>query len=173
MLQWSLRLCYNYTDFDRACNPNKSSNKEHTVRVMHLSHMNNRCLSRIESLETIYLKIQFLHGKVYLKILRREVNWWVFITWLKQFLLTSFTWLSSRITFISFYPQGGLAKITHGQPDGMFTLLNDIIFLFVCLRFFFFMKKNWKSNHSKLQLMRFVHFTHHFTLAQTTTMVLY
>ena len=88
---------------------------------MHLPHMNNRCLSRIESLKTIYLKILFLRGKVYLKILRREVNWWVFITWLKQFLLTSFTWLSSRITFISFYPQGGLAKITHGQPDGMFT----------------------------------------------------
>ena len=108
---------------------------------MHLSHMNNRCLSRIESLETIYLKILFLRGKVYLKILRREVNWWVFYHLTKAISLTSFTWLSSWIAFISFYPQGGLAKITHGQPDGMFTLLNDIIFLFVCLRFFFFYEK--------------------------------
>ena len=134
---------------------------------MHFPHMNSRC--RIESLETIYLKILYLSGKVYLKILRREVNLWVFNHLTRAVSLTSFTWLSSWIAFISFYPQGGLAKITHGQPDGMFTLLNDIIFLFVCLRFFFFTKKNWKSNHSKLQLMRFVHFT----FAQTTTMVLY
>ena len=129
-------------------------------------HMNSRC--RIESLETIYLKILYLSGKVYLKILRREVYLWVFITWLEQFLWLLLTWLRSWITFISFHPQGGLAKITHGQPDGMFTLLNDV-FLFVCLSFFFFTKKNWKSNHSKLQLMRFVLFT----FAQTTTMVLY
>ena len=39
---------------------------------MHFPYMNSRC--RIESLETIYLKILYLSGKVYLKILRREVN---------------------------------------------------------------------------------------------------
>ena len=101
---------------------------------MHFPHMNSRC--RIESLETIYLKILYLSGKVYLKILRREVNLWVFNHLTRAVSLTSFTWLSSWIAFTSFYPQGGLAKITHGQPDGMFTLLND--FFFCLFEFFFF-----------------------------------
>ena len=68
---------------------------------------------------------------------------WVFNHLTRAVSLTSFTWLSSWIAFISFYPQGGLAKITHGQPDGMFTLLNDVFF-FVCLSCFFFNEKKLK-----------------------------